>query len=80
MNVLIGFAGTPATTELFSISFVTTAPAPMKTFLPIFKFGKIVALVPIVEKSPVKPSEVIVITPELSATAVAVELVFKTIL
>ena len=37
-------AGTPATTEFSGTSFVTTLPAPIIAFGPIFTFDKIVEL------------------------------------
>ena len=40
-------AGTPTANTLSGIDFVTTAPAPMRTFLPIVQLGSIVAFAPI---------------------------------
>lgn len=41
-------AGTPTTTALSGTSLITTAPAPIREFLPIYLHGgKIIALVPI---------------------------------
>ena len=47
-------AGIPATIQLSGTSLVTTEPAAIITFLPIFIFGNIVELVPIKVFSPIK--------------------------
>jgi hypothetical protein len=48
-NSLMILPGTPTTSELSGIFFVTTAPAPMVTLQPIVKLGRIVAFEPIWE-------------------------------
>ena len=49
---VIFFAGEPATFRLSGISFKTTEPAPIITFLPILIFGKIIDPAPIKEHEP----------------------------
>lgn len=53
VNVLITFAGTPATKLLFGTSLVTTAPAATTTLLPIVTPGVIVTLPPIYTSLPI---------------------------
>ena len=53
MPLFVRFGRNAATTELSFTSLITTAPAPIKTFLPMMMFGNIVAFVLIVEKFPI---------------------------